>query len=177
MAEATNDTVLPREAAQPSSPRRLEVWLPIAIVVLDQITKAIVRSTLAVHESVTIVPGLMDFTHVRNAGAAFGILNTTDFPFKTFVIALIAAAALVGVGLYAGSLARHQLVARLGLALIIGGAAGNLVDRLLSAGHDVDVLAEDYSDTMGHAGAAVLHPNGTLEAGHDPRADGGARGV
>jgi oxamate amidohydrolase len=54
---------------------------------------------------------------------------------------------------------------------------GNLIDRLLSAGHDVEVLAEPYSDTMGHAGAVVLHPDGTLEGAHDPRADGGAAGV
>jgi gamma-glutamyltranspeptidase/glutathione hydrolase len=54
---------------------------------------------------------------------------------------------------------------------------GNLIDRLLSAGHDVEVLAEPYSDTMGHAGAVVLHPNGTLEGAHDPRADGGAAGI
>src|SRR4029077_11131749 len=50
---------------------------------------------------------------------------------------------------------------------------GNLIDRLLSAGHDVDVLSDGYSDTMGHAGAAIFHPNGTMEAAHDPRADGG----
>jgi gamma-glutamyltranspeptidase/glutathione hydrolase len=54
---------------------------------------------------------------------------------------------------------------------------GDLVDRLLSAGHDVAVLDEAYSDTMGHAGAVVLHANGTLEGGHDPRADGGAAGI
>jgi gamma-glutamyltranspeptidase len=54
---------------------------------------------------------------------------------------------------------------------------GNLVERLLSAGHDVDVLNEPYSDTMGHAGAVVLHPDGTLEGAHDPRADGGAAGL
>jgi oxamate amidohydrolase len=54
---------------------------------------------------------------------------------------------------------------------------GHLVDRLLAAGHDVEVLAEPYSDVMGHAGAVVLHPDGTLEGGHDPRADGGAAGV
>ena len=54
---------------------------------------------------------------------------------------------------------------------------GNLVDRLLSAGHDVAVLDEAYSDTMGHTGAVVLHPDSTLEGGHDPRADGGAAGV
>ena len=54
---------------------------------------------------------------------------------------------------------------------------GGLIDRLMSAGHDVQVLGEAYSDTMGHAGAVILHPNGTLEGGHDPRADGGAAGV
>ena len=53
----------------------------------------------------------------------------------------------------------------------------NLLDRLLSAGHDVAVLDDAYSDTMGHTGAVVLHPDGTLEGGHDPRADGGAAGV
>jgi gamma-glutamyltranspeptidase/glutathione hydrolase len=54
---------------------------------------------------------------------------------------------------------------------------GNLIDRMLAAGHDVEVLSDGYSDTMGHAGAVVLHPNGTLEGGHDPRADGGADGL
>jgi gamma-glutamyltranspeptidase/glutathione hydrolase len=54
---------------------------------------------------------------------------------------------------------------------------GNLIDRLLSAGHEVAVLDEAYSDTMGHSGAVVLHANGSLEGAHDPRADGGAAGV
>ena len=53
----------------------------------------------------------------------------------------------------------------------------DLIDRLMAAGHDVEVLAEAYSDTMGHAGAVVLHPDGSLEGVHDPRADGGAAGV
>ena len=48
---------------------------------------------------------------------------------------------------------------------------------LMSAGHDVEVLPDAYSDTMGHAGAVVLHPNGSFEGAHDPRADGGAAGV
>jgi len=57
------------------------------------------------------------------------------------------------------------------------GFDGNLIDRMLAAGHDVEILAERHSDTMGHAGAVILHPDGTLEAGHDPRADGGGAGV
>jgi gamma-glutamyltranspeptidase/glutathione hydrolase len=54
---------------------------------------------------------------------------------------------------------------------------GNLIDQLASAGHDVEVLSDPYSDIMGHAGAAILHADGTCEGAHDPRADGGAAGV
>ena len=54
---------------------------------------------------------------------------------------------------------------------------GNLIDRLMSAGHDVDVIPAPYAGNMGHAGAVVLHPDGTLEGAHDPRADGGAAGL
>jgi signal peptidase II len=138
MNEALNEAV-PAEMEVVARPRRLEIWLPIFVVALDQLTKAMVRAMLPLHESVSIVPGLVDFTHVRNTGAAFGILNAADFPFKTAVIAVIATAALIGVGLYAASLAHHQLVARIGLALIIGGAAGNLLDRLI-AGSVVDFV-------------------------------------
>jgi gamma-glutamyltranspeptidase/glutathione hydrolase len=52
-----------------------------------------------------------------------------------------------------------------------------MVARLRAAGHDVEVLAEPYADQMGHAGAVLLHPDGTLEGAHDPRADGGASGL
>ena len=52
-----------------------------------------------------------------------------------------------------------------------------LIDRLTSAGHDVEVLDEPHSDLMGHAGAVMLHPDRSAEAAHDPRADGGADGV
>jgi len=52
-----------------------------------------------------------------------------------------------------------------------------LAERLSAAGHDVEMLDAPYSDTMGHAGAVVLHPDGSLEGGHDPRSDGGADGT
>ena len=147
------------------SPRRLEIFVPIVIIVLDQLTKAIVRSTLPLHESVTVVPGLMDFTHVRNTGAAFGILNAWDFPFKTVLMGLVAAAALVGVGLYAASLAHRDIMARAALVLIIGGAAGNLIDRVIvgSVVDFVDVYwrthhfwAFNVADSAITVGAAVM---------------------
>jgi gamma-glutamyltranspeptidase/glutathione hydrolase len=52
-----------------------------------------------------------------------------------------------------------------------------LVDRLLDAGHEVEVIPETYSDTMGHAGAVLLRPDRRLDGAHDPRADGGATGL
>jgi gamma-glutamyltranspeptidase len=52
-----------------------------------------------------------------------------------------------------------------------------LIEALDAAGHDVQVLAQPYADAMGHAGAVVLHPDGSLEAAHDPRADGSAAGL
>ena len=126
--------------------RHLEVWLPLLIVAFDQASKAMVRAMLPVHDSVTVIPGLVDFTHVLNSGAAFGILNGADFPFKSAAIAVVATAALVGVGMYAYSLGHHQLIARIGLALIVGGAAGNLIDRVFfgSVVDFVDVYWRTY---------------------------------
>jgi signal peptidase II len=138
-APVINVTDVPIEPHEPPPARRLELWLPLAVVIVDQVTKAIVRATLPLHSNREIVPGFLDFTHVRNTGAAFGILNAVDFPLKSVVIAVIATAALVGVGLYAASLAHHQIVARIGLALIIGGATGNLLDRIV-AGSVVDFV-------------------------------------
>ena len=127
--------------AGPACARRLEIWLPMVVVALDQLTKALVRAAVPVHDSVTIIPGLMDFTHVRNTGAAFGFLNAVDFPFKTLVIAAGrdqragGRRASTPKGLRAPAAAR----ARWGLALIVGGAAGNLIDRL-TVGSVVDFV-------------------------------------
>ena len=92
-----------------------------------------------------MIPGLVDFTHVRNTGAAFGILNSADFPYKTAFIVIIATAGLIGVAVYSASLSSHQLAARVGLALIIGGAAGNLIDRVF-VGYVVDFVDVYWRD-------------------------------
>ena len=119
--------------------RMPELWLSALIVVLDQLTKALIRSKLALHDSINVVPGMVDITHVRNTGAAFGMLNDMQFRYKAGVMVLIAIAALVAVGMYATTLPRGQRVARLGLALILGGAVGNLIDRAM-AGYVIDFV-------------------------------------
>jgi signal peptidase II len=115
------------------------MWIPLLVIALDQLTKALVRLRLPLHDSVTVIPGFVDFTHVRNTGAAFGVLDVVHFPYKTLVIAGIAMVGLIGVAFYAASLARQQVLSRLSLALIIGGAAGNLIDRIRE-GHVVDFV-------------------------------------
>jgi len=139
---AESSVAIPR----PRPARRLDVSLPLIIVFLNQVSKAIVRRMLPLHDSIPVVPGFLDFTHVRNTGAAFGILNAVDFPFKTLAIAIVATGALIGVAMYAASMAHQQLLARIGLALIIGGAAGNLIDRLFmgSVVDFVDVYWRSY---------------------------------
>jgi signal peptidase II len=107
-----------------------DLWLACVVVVLDQVTKPIVRAMLPPYESVSIVPGLVNLTHVQNTGAAFGILNLTDFPYKTPILIAVHLIALASIGIYAVSLPLSQRLVRMGLSLILGGAVGNLIDRV-----------------------------------------------
>ena len=121
------------------STRQRELWIALVIVVLDQAVKALVRGHVALNESVTVVPGFFDLTRVHNTGTAFGFMNGVEFPFKTIILVCVAVAALAGVALYTMSLPYEQRLARAGLALILGGAAGNLIDRV-SWGYVVDFV-------------------------------------
>ena len=119
--------------------KRLELLIAAVIVVLDQVAKALVRGAFDLHESLEVIPGFFNLTRVHNYGAAFGLMNTVDFPYKTAVLSAVAAAALSMLALYATKLPPDQRFARIGLALIVGGAGGNLIDRI-SAGYVVDFV-------------------------------------
>jgi signal peptidase II len=132
-APPPQDAIAAEPAAPPSSARlawRFEPWLVLAIIAVDQGTKALVRLSLPLHESYPVVAGFFNLTHVQNSGAAFGLLNDVDFAYKQWVVAAFAAAALGGIAVFASTLRRHEVLARAGLALILGGAAGNLIDRV-----------------------------------------------
>lgn len=134
----------PAAAPAPAAPARryahpLELGTMAVVVAADQLTKAIVRQVLPLGESRSIVPEFLDLTHVHNTGAAFGLLNAVDFPYKPIVMIAIAAVALVAIAAYATQLGFQERMARLGLALILGGAFGNLIDRA-SAGYVVDFV-------------------------------------
>ena len=129
----------PTPAVRERFARPFELGTITLVIVLDQITKAVVRANLDYGESRTIIPGLLDFVHVQNTGAAFGMLNTVDFPYKPLVMVGIAFLALLAIAAYGAQLGFHDRLARFGLALILGGAFGNLVDRAV-AGHVLDFV-------------------------------------
>jgi signal peptidase II len=106
------------------------VWIVTALVVLDQITKALVHSSIGLYEHRTIIPGMLDLVHVRNEGVAFGLLNNLDLPFKQVLTTALACLALGGIVLYYRLLQPDERFARLGVVFIAGGAIGNLIDRV-----------------------------------------------
>ena len=137
----TPNPPVPDEAAtaQARFARPAEVITILSVIGVDQLTKQIVRQMVPLHETVNVIPGLLDLTHVQNTGAAFGLLNAAEFPYKPAVMIVIAAIALIAIAAYGAQLGFHERMARLGLSLILGGAFGNLIDRAL-VGHVVDFV-------------------------------------
>ena len=125
--------------------RPFELGSIALIVILDQVTKALVRANLPLGDSRTIFSGWLDLTHVQNTGAAFGLMNNIDFPYKAYVMIGVAALALLAIASYGTQLGFQDRLARLGLSLILGGAFGNLIDRALY-GHVVDFVDVYWKD-------------------------------
>jgi signal peptidase II len=122
-----------------TSGRRIQIGIAATIVALDQLVKALVRARLEYGEVEVVVPNLLNLARVHNTGAAFGMLDPVDFPFKALVMTLVALAALAGLALYAATLPPEQWLSRIGLAFVVGGAAGNLIDRV-TAGYVLDFV-------------------------------------
>ena len=125
--------------------RRFELIVTVVVVILDQLTKAMIRPSLALHQSREVIPGFLDLTRVHNTGAAFGMLNAAEFPFKTVVLSIVAAVALGGVAWYAATVPLTDRLARLGIAGVLGGAIGNLLDRARS-GYVLDFVDAYWGD-------------------------------
>jgi signal peptidase II len=119
--------------------RRAEIWWVLVIVVLDQFTKWLVWRRIPLYDSVEVIPGWLYFTHVRNTGAAFGMLDGADFAYKSVVVAGLAVVALLALLWYARHVATEAWASRYGFVLIIAGAIGNLIDRA-TVGYVLDFI-------------------------------------
>lgn len=117
------------------------LWIAIAVVVLDQLTKYVAADYLLRHGELNLFP-FLNLALVHNTGAAFGMLSQASGWQNVFfiVIALIACVAILWI---VWRLERKDLILASGLMLILGGAAGNLIDRLVH-GYVIDFIDVYY---------------------------------
>lgn len=119
--------------------RWLSAGLAATIVVADQITKQIIDRTMGLHDSREVIPGLLSLTYVRNRGAAFGVLSNADLPYQHLWFSVLSIAALAAIVVYALRLPPTDRLAQGALASIMGGAVGNLIDRM-AHGYVIDFV-------------------------------------
>jgi signal peptidase II len=140
MSEASRrDTV----ASQPGKARFLLVAL--AVLALDQWSKWLVEAHLPHLSTTEIIPGLLNFTHVRNTGVAFGLFASHGQAGQTLVLSLVGLAALAVVLVYFWRTPATDRLLLGALSLVLGGAVGNLADRI--AGGAVTDFIDVYVGT------------------------------
>ena len=103
----------------------MPILLCIAVLVADQLSKLYIQSSMTLGMSVPVVPHVFHITYILNPGAAFGILEN-----KTWFFIAVALILLVGVAYLYPRLPANQPIVKLGAGLLVGGAIGNLIDRV-----------------------------------------------
>ena len=115
----------------------------VMVFVADQVTKAVVQSSIPEHTTVPVLPHFLNLVHTNNAGAAFGLFSDSPAPWKTVLLIVISGALLALVIAVMWRYQRLRWETGLGLALILGGALSNLFDRI-RLGRVVDFLDVYY---------------------------------
>ncbi|HEY1236248.1 MAG TPA: signal peptidase II [Candidatus Binatia bacterium] len=111
----------------------------ISIIVLDQLTKIIVDRSMTLHASIPIIDGFFNLTYVRNTGAAFGMFSRSHQAFRLPFLLLVSVVAIGFILTMLRRLRDRETGMTIALAFILGGALGNLIDRLLH-GEVIDFL-------------------------------------
>lgn len=104
--------------------------LTSSVIVIDQLTKWHIVQTMRLHESIPIIPNLFSLTYIRNPGAAFGLLAGSSNAFRMVFFGLTSIFALVLLGTILYRMPERDWMGRLSVSAILGGAVGNLIDRL-----------------------------------------------
>ena len=113
--------------------------IAVTVLVLDRWSKWLIAKDISLHDSITVIKRVFYITHVENRGAAFGLFNDSPSPWKIAMLVIFSIIALVIVSVLLWRSSRTMTASSIGLSLILGGAMGNLWDRLLS-GRVVDFL-------------------------------------
>jgi len=111
----------------------------LGVVVLDRITKWIVETYVSAMDTLHVIPGFFDIVHSENRGVAFGIFNDSTSQWRTTALIVLSLAAVVFVSSMLWKPEKLDRWSFWGLALILGGAAGNVFDRIVW-GHVTDFL-------------------------------------
>ncbi|MES9977074.1 MAG: signal peptidase II [Candidatus Thiodiazotropha sp.] len=117
------------------------LWLSLLVIVLDQVSKQLAESALTLYESVRVLP-FFDLTLLYNKGAAFSFLSDQGGWQRWFFIVLAIGVTIVLIG-WLWRLKRDEQWVAVALSLIIGGAIGNVIDRILF-GQVIDFLHFHY---------------------------------
>ena len=120
-------------------PHRLVITISGVVLILDQVTKAWVHSKMALHQSVEVIPNFFNLTYLRNTGAAFGFLAGSPTALRIGFFILISAVAIGCIFFLLKNLRSGQTAWFAALASILGGAVGNLIDRV-RLGEVIDFL-------------------------------------
>jgi signal peptidase II len=102
----------------------------LSTIVFDQMTKTWIVDALGLYESVEIIPGFFNLVYVTNNGAAFSLLANVDSPWRHYFFLGVGSLAMVGLTVAYWKLRKVNRCYSIALALIAGGAAGNLIDRI-----------------------------------------------
>jgi signal peptidase II len=113
--------------------------IALAVVLLDRLSKWAVSHAIALHDSMPIIPYFFRLTHVQNRGAAFGIFDESPAPWKLALLIAFSVIALAVVSTMLWKNSHQFSLTGIALSLVLGGAMGNLWDRVVS-GHVVDFL-------------------------------------
>jgi len=119
--------------------RRFHFLIALAVVLLDRATKRVVAQNISLHDGLQVIPGFFRITHVENRGAAFGLFADSPSEWKIAMLVLFSVIALIVVSALLWRNSHSMTTTGIGLALILGGALGNLWDRLMN-GRVVDFL-------------------------------------
>jgi signal peptidase II len=119
--------------------RKYHFLIAVSVVVLDRLAKLAVERKIPLHDGVQIIPGFFRLTHLENRGAAFGLFADSPSEWKIAILVLFSVIALVVVSALLWKNSHSLSTTGVGLALILGGAIGNLWDRL-ATGHVTDFL-------------------------------------
>lgn len=119
--------------------RKFHLLIAFLVLLLDRITKRVVAAHILLNDSRTVIPGFFRITHVENRGAAFGLFAESPGQWKIAMLVLFSVVALIVVSALLWKNSHSLTSTGVGLSLILGGALGNLWDRLLN-GRVVDFL-------------------------------------